>query len=449
MRLLAAAIVFIVASAALADEFGDQVKAARPAYEKPLKDYEALLLDGKYEEMRKLFLDAVPEDKRTAGHNYVLGGILFQMSPEDSFKLYEAAHKQLPDNAFIAFEYGVGLHRQRKYAEAEKVYATLVDNEKVGVLVKGLRADCLLRAGNFADAAASWAAADPRNNHTDLEQAASYIYNPPSPEKRRCEMLADLAKGGKTTWEQLILLDVEWDMDWWNIEVRDKYVDHDLALAAAKLGKDTPRYKQLDLLGHTPAARDNGIFPDQKGDPAKMGEALKKDAEALGLLGDKAKLAENGRAAVRFLYLFRKCKLQTAQQQLDAFEKELTARHASKAGDVDCANELAFLYLETKSPKLADLDTAGWKKYGDARFAASALAAKGDALKSTDPLLVDALKKFPEDRTLTRFAMDAARREGKGIKEAVAKYVQAQFTYMFESGGVTKGFAELAKAAGK
>jgi Tfp pilus assembly protein PilF len=449
MRSFALALAIALAASAHADELGDSVKAAQPAYEAAMKDSEALLLDGKYEEMRALFQKAVPADNRTVGHNYVLGGALFQLDPENSLKAYEAAWKKLPDNPYIELEYAVGLHRARKYAEAEKIYAKIVNDPKVGVRAKGLRADCLLRAGQFADAAASWAAADPKETHSDLEEAASWIYNEPSPEIRRCRLLADLAKGGKATWEELILLDVKWDMDWWNVEVRDNYVKHDLELAAAKLKPDSARYKQLEILANTPSARDNGIFHDQKVDLKAAAAALKKDAEALNLLGDQSKLAENSHAAVRFLYLFRKCGLQTAQQQIDLYEKEMLARHNSKGGDLECADELAALCAEVKSPKLADLDPAGWKKYSDERFLASLLASKKETLKSADPLLVEGLKKFPDNSALAHMALDVARREGKGIKEALARSVQADYTHLFDHAAVTKGFAELAKAAGQ
>jgi len=442
-------IALALAASACADEFSDSVSDAQKAYQRAIESGYTLLLDGKYEEWRALLQEAVPEDKRTAGSNYVLGTYLFQMDRENSFKAYEAAWKEVPEHTFIAQQYAVGLHRLKRYAEAEKIYANLVDDPNVGVSAMGLRADCLLRAGNFADAAAVWAAADPSSRHSELEGSASWIYGDINPEVRRCRLLAELARGGNATWEELILLDVNWTTDWWTVQVRDHYVKHDLELAAANLKVDSVRYKQLELLGNDPAARDNTVSPHVGIDMNQAGIMLKNDAERLGLLGDQPKLAEHSRAAVRFLQLFRKFKIQTAQQQLDMFEWELLGRHNTTAGDLECADELAELYAEVTSPKLAVLYVEGWTKYADWRFLAGHLTSKRDSLKSADPQLVEGLNKFPDNTALARLALDAARREGTGITEALARCVQVEYTHMSDHGAVTKGFAELAKAAGK
>jgi hypothetical protein len=81
----------------------------------------------------------------------------------------------------------------------------------------------------------------------------------------------------------------------------------------------------------------------------------------------------------------------------------------------------------TQSPRLAEVDRLGWERHRDPRFAGSLISAKGDALKSDDPLLVEALAKCPDYANLARSYGLALQREGKPMEDGISRVLRAEF----------------------
>jgi tetratricopeptide (TPR) repeat protein len=430
----------LLAALASPGDFASDCRAAIVAYEPVKSKCIALLADGRLEEANRAFLDAVPESARTAAHAFVLGNFLYPIDPDLSSQLHEEAFKKDPNPPSIAFEWALEQHRRGRYAEAEALYRRLLDDPSIGPTL-ALRADCLLHLGKPKEACDSWQAANVARTHTAVEQAACWVHGDVSPETRRCRLLAKARAGDAAAVEEAVLLDLRWDRDWWNVDVRKDYLDRDLSLAAEKLGKESPRMAALAFVAKwlPPPA-------DAKDDrPAPSGD-LRAEATALGVLGPQAKLPESTVVASLVLSLLQNKSIATAPELLERFEAPLRSRVDSKAGDVDALEILAALYQDTKSPKLAEADRLGWERHADARFAASLLAHRGNAIRSDDPVLKAAVAKLPLDPRIARIAVDCAERDGQPMAEPLARLAQAEFAHMTSASGTNLAFERLAKA---
>lgn len=436
---------------AASKDFEKEMRVAGELYDALTKRTTALLLEGKLDEANRILVDAVPKEKRSAAHAFVLGNLLFDIDHDLAYKLHEEANAKAPGNPVIQLEWALEQHRVKKYAEAEKLYEGLVAGpDAKNPQAHALRADCLLHLSRSQAAIAAWEAADPRRRHTSIEQAASWVYGKVSPEVRRCRLVADVQAKKLDAVEPLIILDLSFDRDLWNSRTNEEYLEHDLPIAAATLGKDTNRYKELEFLART-SVRDDPDFMEKKA-PAdnktgdKKTDDSKRGATALGLLGDKPRLAEKSLVAS---YLFRawlEADIVSGDELLRWFERDLRARAESKTGDFEDWKLLAALYDGVDSPKLEEVDRLAWEKYGDPDFGGSLLAHEREALTSGDPVLAKMLEKHPDHPGIMTFALQCAEREKKPTADLIVKYINAEFTHMYSYRDADKGFAILKKA---
>lgn len=433
-------------SAALS-EFAAEVEAAGKLYQPVLDANLALLKDGKLAESTQALFDRVPEKQRTAAQCFVLGNVLFTMEFAKSYELHRKAYDLAPDELTTQFEWAIERHRRREYAEADALYAKLTAQPgKTDPRAHAFRADCLLHLGKLPEAVAEWKAADLRNRHSSVEQGFHWIYGKPHPIVERARLL-DAARAPKAAkpeqsaaLESLILLDLEWETDWWNARPKQEYLACDLPLAAATLGADSPRQRQLALLVElTPKDDDLGM--------KRMSPEFKELLGKKHVAGADVPLAENSFVAGRLLDLVEMSKAATAAELLGWYEKPLRARADATPGDAKALEILAALYEKAeKGAELAALEELGWKKFGAVSCAYGILRRKGDAVTSDDEVLKAALAKFPDDQTLRGVAVGCAANEKKGEREAVVAYLEAHLAHLVSwNTGAQKGFLVLEK----
>ena len=219
-----------------------EVQRAGRAYDEQKRKNDALLLEGRVDESTQALLNVVPKEKRRVHHDFVLGNMLYGMDVKVSYDLHRSAYAREPKHPLVAFEWALQLHRAGEFLEAEKVYARIetLAYGFPGPKVRALHADCLLHLGRYSDAAASWRTANSKRNQKSIESAAHWIFGPPDPVVRRGALLAKVRNDEPEAFEELIMLDLFWRTNWWTEKTDYEYQDHDLRLAASRLG-DTSR----------------------------------------------------------------------------------------------------------------------------------------------------------------------------------------------------------------
>lgn len=437
------------------EAFKSRAEAAGNAYEKAQDESLPLLREGKLEAAIAMLVNAVPEKERTSAHAFMLGNVLFDLSPEVSARFHEEAWRKEPLVPPVVYEWALQQHRARRYAEAEALYANLID---VGVFaappVHALRADCLLHVGRYADAVKEWKAADAGQHHTEIEQAVCWVYGPKSPYARRCALLARAAKGGadgELAIEQAVLLDLSFERDWWNVGREDEFLQHDLALARKAFGETSARWKELDLLVRAKSALEaanpmEDLLRKMRKDAAPKFD-LAAEAKAIGAWGDAARLPASSLVASNLFELFVENRVATEVELEKRFATELAAR--GDAGDVEALEILAAILAVTDTEKLAELDRKGWETHHDVRFGGSLLSARSDSVRTDDPLLVALLAHEPADPVVARIHVQAAMREKKALIEPLARVVMAEFQHMTSYVDAGSAMHELERALAK
>ena len=103
----------------------------------------------------------------------------------------------MPNEPSVQYEWALEQHRARKYAEAADLYQKYIAAHPNFAPVYGLRAECLLRQGKTAEAIARWNQSEQASEGTpeDAESLICEVNGGPSPDQRRCELLAKAQTG--------------------------------------------------------------------------------------------------------------------------------------------------------------------------------------------------------------------------------------------------------------
>ena len=436
--------------------FAADVKRAMPDFQLITSANTALLLEGDLAGATRKLLAAAPEGERTAAQAFLLGNLLYTLEPEVAYGLHEEAYNRAPDVQPVVQEWALEQHRAGKFAEAERLYAEVIAGLEPGSegasRLHALRADCLLRLDRPEEACEAWRAVDVPRHHTAVEESASWVHGTPSPEARRCALLQRARGTGEgqaadpTAFDELILLDLHWERDWWNADVHPEYTAHDLALAQAALGADSSQYQTLAFLARWPASGQRFDFDDEipkLKPPADHGEEIRAEAQALALIGEGARLPDDARLTSQAFRILIDNGVADAEQLLAWHGAELRKRAQSKRGDVEALRVLAGLYEQTWSDELEEWERFGWSRYSDVDSAVALLARKRDALRPRDLVLMQASAANPDDVRLCRLTLEAAEREGDLLVDPIARLAMAEFARLEECHRVDVLFRKL------
>jgi hypothetical protein len=307
----------------------------------------------------KALLDLVDKDKSPA-LEFAVANVLFNLDRHASYDLHKKVFEAMPNEPDVILEWAMERHRRGEYAEAAPLYQQYLSVETDEPQINALLADCLIETHKLSDAAAAWDAADHATNHELIDSAISDISGEVSPLRRRADLLARVQKKEPGAAEKLIALDLNMDDDWWNSDLDEDALNRDLPVVDAAVGPDSKRAKaihcwvDIELLDNVSAA------------------AVLKSLDDAGLIVENRPLPENSLVAEGLIDAVLDSRLESKEQLLQRFEKELTARMKSKAGDSDAVRILCKLSSDNKD-RVAELNRYGWERYGDARFAIALL----------------------------------------------------------------------------
>ena len=328
---------------------------------------------------------------------FMVAGTLYKSDPTASYRLHLRAQAALPGEPAVALEVAMEQHRRRDYAGAIVNYRQFLATGK-GPQYSALLADCLVRTGDFTAAVQAWEQADHGQNHTAIDFAICEVYGPLVPGQRRGELIAQIKAGDLAKLNDLILLDLNFDSDWWNSGVFNAGLDLDLRFAARLLGEGNARYQHLALYARL-------AQPDEK-KPADLKQAL---TSAQVILGADAALPANSQLARALCELVVRNKIATPA---DLWASHQTALHARvAANDREALHLLCWLAAATRNRELVELNRLGWEEWNDPTFAASYAVDLYREKKLTSPddsQLLAAMAAARDDPTLNQLRIALA-----------------------------------------
>lgn len=409
-----ALLLHFTATAAIAQNaFENEVRSKHQAFEAVFKKASEFARRGDTDAAENELL-AILKDDRSPAAVLMIADALYNTDPQESYKLHKETFAVKPDERTTVLEWAMERHRKGEHAEAAALYQKYLKLVPDDRRMNALLADCLIRDGQLQKAIDAWEAAQHSRNHTAIDFAIYEIYGELSPAKRRGDLVKQFKAGKRELAEKLIDLDLNFNRDWWNSEVNDDALSFDLPLVQASLKTEPPRWEAIrcwvDISKGEVSASD-----------------VKCRLNKSGFILDKGVLPGSSLVAARLMAVVLDKELDTKERLLARFEKELTSRAKSKAGDVEALNILCNLSAEQKA-RLGEFDRLGWERSDDARFPAGLLAAMSQkgTLKADSPELTKALKQFPENCFINHFAIVSLGPDGT-TTDVVVRAIKSEF----------------------
>ena len=412
LRLSLTALLF-AAKPCLAADFAADAKIWSDQHTDLLEQAAKLSTEGYPGDGNQILLTLAEEDGGPVAA-FVVGNALYGSEPAASYRLHLRAQQALPDEPAVALGAALEQHRRGEYAAAIANYRRVLDT---GTLVhfSALLADCLVRTGQLKAAVAAWNRADPVKHHPEIEYAICAIYGPLLPTQRRGELIAQIEKGDLTKLTNLILLDLNFDPDWWNAKLYAEGLDADLKRAAELLGRKDARYQALSVYAKLARAAEKKASDIQK--------ALK---DANLVVGPGAELPADSQVARALCELAVNAHLTTPAELWAAYETPLRTRVENQ--DRDALHLLCWLAAANRNPVLTDLDRQGWEDWNDPAFASSYMVDLFREKKLTSPRdsqLLAAMAIAPDNATLCNLRIALA---GEDVRnDLIVDAIKAEF----------------------
>lgn len=345
---------------------------------------------------------------------YLIGNTLFKSDPAASARLHRRALESYPDEPAVILAVAMAQHRAGDYPAAIARYRQYLAGAP-GSPYAALLADCLVRTGDFKSAVSAWDAARHDRNQPAIDLAICEIYGPLSPHQRRSDLIAKIEAGDPAKLNDLILLDLHFDSDWWTAKVFDDGLDSDLKRAAQLFGRKDGRYLHLSL--YAKLARQEQKNPDE------IRRAL---TSAQLVIGPDATLPANSQLAQALCELVTGQKIAAAADLWATHQYALRGRLASQ--DAAALHLLCWLAAATRNTELTEFDRLGWEEWNDPTFAASYLVDLFREKKLTNPndsQLLAAMAVSKDDAKLNRLRIELA---GDNVTtDMVAGAIKAEF----------------------
>lgn len=368
-----------------AADFESELREAVATVQVQLEPIQELVNEGQVSEANQRLLAVFPKEKRTPAQTMALGNLLYGIDTNLSYALHQEVARQLPTEPLVLMEWAMEQHRAGEYAGALAAYDAYSKQHPQYAPVHGLASDCLIRLGRIPEAAARWQKSEEARSGTlvQLESLVCEIYKDHSLQLRRAVLRSKTVKGDVEAAVQLIVLDGKFEFDWWNVGPHLTYLDQDRALLN-KLAPG-PRVKAAQCVVECLLLED--------AEPNQMRSVL----ERHGLLVDPAKTLPSDPVLLSLLLgiAIRAEVLSAAEARLQFGEKILA--EAVRTKNAELFNVVAF--LSSGTDRMGELELQAWEATGQARFAAGYLVEQlsNKALQRSDPLLLKAMKQFPED----------------------------------------------------
>lgn len=385
---------------------------------------EQLARDRRFGEAHKLWLSAVADDEKTAADLFLLGNVLFEAQPKKALELHQRAAKLEPKAADIQLELGMCLHKAGKYREAVAAYTAYTDSSTAKARGPGvfdaLLADCLIRTGKYKAACDAWERVPFRSYRIKIAHYACKIHGKTTPFQRHYDLLTRARQKDIEAAMQLILLDCDWNWDWWTVEVNRDFLKADATEVAKLFPAGDTRVRLMQAI----AAYHLSESPDVE----QFATALKNDNL---IVGDQAVLPDHGLLVSHATRLVLENKLSTAAKLLDIHQSRFEAEIVKPASEIDIelVNVYASLLAQSdRSEKLSQVDRIIWQKTDAPRFAASYLVSLVRNGKDTANAEVKSiLSKHSEQRVVSGIALSFAQENEQPLTKPIAVAIAAEF----------------------
>jgi len=347
---------------------------------------------------------------------YLIGGALYNIDSKTSYNLHKSAYEKYPNELNFNLEYAIESHRIGDYKTAIKHYEIYKQAKEADYRVDVWLSECYLNLDNYSKALEHWKKANHPKNHTGIDKAIYIIHGQVDQIKKRSELISKTkSKDSKSAYE-LIFLDMNWELDWWNNNIQEYFLEKDINTVKNSFGSKSKEYLQLSAY--------NKIKHLSKKSSSK--DSIKSALLASKLILENNEMPINGKVASDLLRI---SFINRLLDEKDFFEKrgQEIIELADKYKDEALLNIYAYLESVATGHVSEETDKKGWNEYQSEKFAISYFIGLADKNKYDNPDLEKALTDFPNSSKIHWVKLNCAKIEGKDIKPDLIEVIKKEF----------------------
>ncbi|KAB1153938.1 hypothetical protein F7018_15745 [Tenacibaculum aiptasiae] len=347
---------------------------------------------------------------------YLIGGALYNIDSKVSYELHKSAYDKYPNELNFNLEYAIESHRIGDYKTAIKHYEIYNQTKETDYRVHVWLSECYLNLDNYSKAIEHWKKANHSKNHTGIDKAIYIIHGQVDQIKKRSDLISKIkSKDSKSAYE-LIFLDMNWELDWWNINIQESFLTKDLNTIKNSFGSNSKEYLQLSAY--------NKIKHLSKNSSSK--DAIKTALLDSKLILDNYPMPTNGKIASDLLRISFINRLLDQKEFFEKRGKEMIEL-ADTYKDEELLNIYAYLESVVTGHVSEQTDKKGWNEYKSEKFAISYFIGLANKNKYDNPDLEKALMDFPNSSKIHWVKLNCAKIEGKNIKTDLIEVMKKEF----------------------
>jgi hypothetical protein len=347
---------------------------------------------------------------------FVVGGVLFEIDPDKSFQLHKEAFQSNTADKHFLLEYAIELHRKGRYKEAAELYEKCLEVETDDYRIHIWLADCYINLGETQKSIDNWIKANHPSNHTGIDFAIHTIYRNTHQLKQRNDLRSQILQGNFSKFFDLLYLDQNWEIDWWNKKAQEYFLKEDLELARLKLRETSSDYKLLQAYTEI----------KKKESQDSMAKEINDILIANNVILNNKALPNYGQITSDLLRISFINKFINETEFYQKRGNELLEL-SKKTKDKDLLNVYAYLQATVNGTVEPEIDILGWKEFKDERFAVSYFIGKASNNRFDDPELQQALLDFPTSSKLYWVKLICAKIEHKQLKPIIIEAIKKEF----------------------
>lgn len=347
---------------------------------------------------------------------YIVANVLYNISPKKSNELHKSVYTTLPNELNIVLEYAMESHRIGNYTTAIKLYQKYHQEKKDDYRVNVWLSECFLNLNNYSEAIKYWKKANHSKNHVGIDKAIYTIHGRTDQIKKRSDLITKvLNKDVKSAYE-LIFLDMNWEIDWWNSQIQEYFAVKDLSTIKKVFGSKSKEYielstyKKIKELSKTTTNSKN----------------IKTALLKANLILNNAKIPNNGVIASDLLRISFINKLLEQKSFFKARGKELMEL-SDKLKDQELLNIYAYLESITNGRVSEKTDKKGWQEYHSEKFAISYFIGLANKNRYDNPDLGKAIQDFPNSSNIHWVKLNCAKIESKNLIPDLIAVLKKEF----------------------
>ena len=347
---------------------------------------------------------------------YLIGGALYNIDSKVSYDLHKSAYEKYPNELNFNLEYAIESHRIGDYKTAIKHYEIYKQSKDTDYRVHVWLSECYLNTDNYSKAVENWKKANHPKNHTGIDKAIYIIHGQVDQIKKRSDLIAKTkSKDSKSAYE-LIFLDMNWELDWWNNNIQEYFLEKDVNTIKNSFGSDSQEYLQISAYNKIKNLSRNSSPKD----------SIKIALLNSKLILDNHPMPTNGKIASDLLRIAFINRLLDEKEFFEKRGKEMIEL-ADKYRDEELLNIYAYLESVATGHVSEQTDKKGWNEYQSEKFAVSYFIGLADKNEYDNPDLKKALIDFPNSSKIHWVKLNCAKIEGKEIKTDLIEVLKKEF----------------------